>query len=640
MHWFHRLGPSVLPVLLCLQTAPTSPPASQNADANNTAAITGSVVDGAIGTPIAGALVYLTATPALPPVGVQTRQLTDEKGRFAFVNLPGNTTYTIATSKFGFLDGGYGRDSDPTDALRTLTLKAGEWVSNVRATIWRPGSVSGVIRDESGEPVVGVFVRALVKLRIQGRDDLAGGPLTLTNDRGEYRLSGLGPGRYLIQVPSVRATVPSSTKFAVSPGRATDEVMDIDDSTRLVIGRYPLPPPPAGGRAMTYPVVFHPSSTTAAQAGVIDLKFADDRANIDLTLVPVPSVRISGVVEGPVEALKSLTLRLLPIGLENLGLGAEAATALVEGDGRFTFPHVPAGSYTIDAPVRINELTTSPGNFFSPAAQFPVPPPAQGYGRSSGGVDLIPGISYSSTTFRGSPAEYSGRATVTAGSSDVTGVVVRLRPHVTVSGQIVLEPDPTKEVKPPARVPVRLDPASGESRLGTPQSQIQQSAPADQFRIAGVPPGEFWVRPFATGAWIMKSAVWRGRNLALMPLDTASADEFSGVVVTMTNAVPELTGAVHGTDDDKTAVVVIFPVEQAQWRNTGLWPARMKTAPVTSHNTYRIASVPAGDYYVAAIGRADRQRWRELEYLTGLARVASRVTLSWGGKVSLDLTLR
>jgi hypothetical protein len=103
---------------------------------------------------------------------------------------------------------------------------------------------------------------------------------------------------------------------------------------------------------MAYPVVFHPGTSALAQATAVELGYGDDRSSIDLVLTPVPSVRVSGVVDGPQEALAALTVRLLPVGLENLGLGAEAATALVAADGHV--PNVPAGD-TLDAPVTVSE---------------------------------------------------------------------------------------------------------------------------------------------------------------------------------------------------------------------------------------------------------------------------------------------
>jgi hypothetical protein len=51
-----------------------------------------------------------------------------------------------------------------------------------------------------------------------------------------------------------------------------------------------------------------------------------------------------------------------------------------------------------------------------------------------------------------------------------------------------------------------------------------------------------------------------------------------------------------------------------------------------------VTSAPAGDYLAAAIDRAHEGSWQTLDFLTRLERVATRVTLAWGSKTSLDLT--
>lgn len=607
-------------------------------------AITGTVVDGVSGDAVSGALVYLQPTDAgrSAPIA-QTRQVTDPRGRFAFTEIPGEGTYTVAVSKFGYLDGGYGRDHSPADPLRIVFLRKDDWVSGLRVAIWRPGAISGVVRDEAGDPVVGVFVRVLSRFRIQGRDDMVAGPLTVTNDRGEYRVAGLAPGRYAVQVPSVQASVPFSTRITFSPGNAAEGVVDVDDSQRLVIGRYPLPPPPQNGRPMSYPIVFHPSASTLAVATLIDLKYGDDRTGIDLTLTPAPAVRVSGLVEGPPDALKSLTLRLLPAGLENAGLGSEVATALVSGDGRFTFINVPAGTYTLDAPVKVTELSSANPNLggsMTRGFRFPMPPPTQGSGTSWSTFDLVPGLQVVDTSFRTGAAEYSGRMSVTVGASDVTNVVLRLRAHQTFSGKVVVEADPTKPTQqPPARFPLRLDPAAGDVSLGMPQSSFQD-APGT-FSIPGVKPGQYFLRMSVYPQWQVKSITWQGRDYVNTPFDSTNDADFSNITITITNAVPELTGTVRGANEKEgdTAMVVAFPVDRAGWRNTGLNPTRMKYASVSSTGTYRFASLPAGDYLIAAIDRSLLPVWRETEFLTRLERQATRITLSWATKTSQDLTV-
>jgi hypothetical protein len=572
-------------------------------------AISGTVVDGSTGLPLAEAIVTLQNPGGAPlPAGYQTRQLTDARGRFIFLNLPDAETYQLIAGKFGYLDGGYGRDSAPTDPLRSITISGGSWAGNLRVNIWTPGAISGTVRDEAGEPLVGVLVRTLARFRIAGREELAAGPLALTDDRGEYRLSGLPPGRYVVQVPSVQMTVPSMTGITESTPNAPEGAIDLDETSRLVIGRFPLPPPAANGRPMTYPSVFHPNALTATQATVIDLKFGDDRMAVDVTLTPVPAVRVSGVVEAPPEALTNLTLRLLPAGMENLGLGAEAGTALVGSNGAFTFLNVPVGVYTLDAPLTFNQFSTSSGGGFSGStvglrggASIPPPPPRQGWSSTSTNVDSVPGLSYSSSDFRGvnggNVPALSGRMPLNVGASDMTGVILRLRPNAIMRGTVVVENDPSKPAPAqPPRFSVLLDPASGQPALGTPRAFLRQAGSSD-FEITGVQPAEYHLRIQGPGGWQIKSVLWKGRDYLTTPFDAAATDDFSGVVVTVTNAVPTLSGSVHARDGSTpdTGLVVVFPVQPQLRTNTGLWSTRM-TSTVINSGRFRLTWLPAGDY--------------------------------------------
>ena len=91
-----------------------------------------------------------------------------------------------------------------------------------------------------------------------------------------------------------------------------------------------------------------------------------------------------------------------------------------------------------------------------------------------------------------------------------------------------------------------------------------------------------------------------------------------------------LSGDVRGTDGapPDAALVVAFPSNRAWWKDAGLWPTRLKSTAIASTGTYRLATLPAGDYLVAAIARAHATRWRDPEFLAQLERSAARITLA------------
>jgi hypothetical protein len=549
----------------------------------------------------------------------------------------------VAVTKIGFLPGGYGRDTTPTDPLRPIPLANGEWISNLNVPIWKPGSIAGVVRDESGEPVVGVIVRVLQNVKMAGREDFVPGPALRTDDRGAYRLSGLAPGRYVVQVPSVQAAVPTGMTLAPPEiglrGPGTPEVldmMDVDDTARLVIGRFPLPPPPQNGRLLAYPPAFHHAASTVGDATIIALKYGDERTGVDVTLTPVTSVRVAGTVDGPSTALQGLTLRLLPAGLENAGFGAEVATALVAADGRFAFMNVPPGRYTIDAAVNVVELSaTEPG--IGPRRPIQGPPTTPIHGATmSGIIDVIPGLRATTYLHRfqnGPP--YSARVPLTVGNADTTGVTVRLIAQATLSGSYVIEADPAHpEVAAPARLTFGLDPASGDAALGGSARPIRGGGPG-VIGVSGIVPGRYWLRVQEPG-WIIKSVVFNGDDYTNRPLDIDAP--ITGVAVIATNAAPAVAGVVRdGPLKAAETMVIVFPVEPAQWRNTGWWPSRVKSATLTITNSFTLPALPAGDYLVAAINRSFIENWRDPEFLARVAPLATPLSLAWGATSAIEL---
>ena len=125
--------------------------------------------------------------------------VTDSHGRFAFINVAASAGWAINASHAGYLTGGFSAGDVPGTSLQPIPLAEGQRITDVRVPLWRPGAIGGVLRDERGEPVVGVQVAAIGVLRFAGRDRLAGGPVTLTDDRGAYRLANLPPGRYQLR---------------------------------------------------------------------------------------------------------------------------------------------------------------------------------------------------------------------------------------------------------------------------------------------------------------------------------------------------------------------------------------------------------------------------------------------------------
>jgi hypothetical protein len=199
-----------------------------------------------------------------------------------------------------------------------------------------------------------------------------------------------------------------------------------------------------------------PGDDSHRASQTIDLKFGEARRS-HIPLQPVLAWKIAGRVDSPPEAVRPV-LRLLPEGLEDLGHGAEAATATVGTDGRFVFLNVPAGTYTIDAPRTVSELKSGEFQMLT-ALRFPSPMGRPAGGSESQTLDVAsPGTSYERMSFRSTTPNYLGRASVVVAGHDEDNVIVPLRRGGMMTGHITVDADPNQTT--PGLDPAALSSAS------------------------------------------------------------------------------------------------------------------------------------------------------------------------------------
>jgi hypothetical protein len=574
--------------------------------------------------------------------------VTTPKGRFAFLDLPAADTYFITSTKPGLLDGGYER-LDPRGPSAPISLKDGEWLSDVRVTMARPGSISGTVVDERGEPIVGAHVRVLPQVLIAGRPQWLAGTVARTDDRGAYRIAGLGPGSYVVSVPSVQATMPASATVrppGASAGtsmadltasseaaRAEKLLVDAGGGRRMVVGRYTVPPPPAAdGQRTAYPMAFHPNSGTPAGAAPVELRTGEERSGIDFQLQPVRTARVSGTLQGPPDAISNQLLRLIPTGLEELGQGSEAATTVTTADGSFTFLDVPAGSYVLDARHSLVEFTYSSFESASTAVPAPVPFPARS-AASSGVRAAPPGVEYSALQDWVDVA-YWGQVRVEVGGANVDGVVLPLRRPAKLTGQFAWAagalPSSSNIPRP------WLEPADGRRSLGVLSSSSFGNTPG--FAIDGLMAGEYFLR--VRGATV-ESIAWNGSDYTDRPFDGGPGRDITGVVVTLGNASSSISGIVRDGNATLTAgaAVIAFPLEREGWSNYGLNPPRLTSVLTTSDGRYRVDGLPPGEYHLLAVPAAQERAWLDPLFLAAQSVRAARVRIERSDSTVANLSL-
>ena len=272
-------------------------------------AISGRVLAADGKTPLRRAIVRLSA-PTLP------RRLTvrsDPQGRFSFAPLPAGR-FTLTAAKAGFLTLEYGQRR-PFEPGRRIELAPNQKLERVDVILQPSGSISGTIIDDTGEPVAQMWVFAGRYTFRSGRRALVrAGANEVTNDVGEFRISGLAPGDYYVMV------------------RQRDTRMN-DLSTE-----------PLGYAAMWYPGV---PSVEAAQP--IRVALGQQVTGIPFNLVATPTATLSGrVVDETGQPMPKARVTVIngagPLATNDVSGGTTA-----DESGAFRILSVRQGMYSLSA---------------------------------------------------------------------------------------------------------------------------------------------------------------------------------------------------------------------------------------------------------------------------------------------------
>ncbi len=602
---------------------------------DGTGVILGRVVEAASGRPVGGATVS---------VGGSGRVLTDGEGQFVFFRVP-RGIFSITATKPGYVDGAHGR-LRPLGSSTPVEMAEGERLGDIVIPIWKVAVITGAVVDEAGEPIVGIEVRAYRRTLTGGRRRLTSQTGATTDDRGVYRLPNLVPGEYIVGVESTTVAVPTDVADLYRSGITTGDpgrqaivrelsaIRGFPNGVRvgnlITSGGFnrtlSLPPVGPDGRVFAYPTTFYPAAGAALQATVITLASGDERSGVDIQMKPVPTIRVSGVVSGPEGPTPHAALRLIPAASEPMMTELEVANTMSDSSGAFTFIGVTPGQYTL----KVMKQPPLP-----PSANTPSTIIQTGSGTVSmsfgAEANAPPALPVGNTLWTSIP--------VSVGASDIQDLAVPIRTGVRVTGRVEFE-GTSAPPKPDAvqRIQVSVEPLS-PGELRSVFSLMRGRVEADgRFATASLPGGQYFIR--AGGApqgWSFKSATHEGRDLADVPLD-ATAD-LSGVVITFTDRPSELTGTVLGAGgaNDPGAIVLLFPADAAAWTELRVNSRRLRAARPQQNGTYRITSLPSGDYHAIAVPDEISSDWQDQKVLESLSRGATLVRIEDGQKKTLSL---
>jgi hypothetical protein len=193
-----------------------------------TASISGVVTAAEDGRPLGGVDIKITGSG----IAREARgAFTDADGRYEISGLPAGP-YTLVASKVGFMTLAYGQVRTE-DVGRTVQVASTEQVDHIDFALPRGAVITLKLLDGLGEPVAG-FRAVVSQPRLSGGErtlvQVISDPLMTTDDRGEIRLSGLGPGDYFVSAVSGPAISPASVPLSMRayqgptfyPGVASD----------------------------------------------------------------------------------------------------------------------------------------------------------------------------------------------------------------------------------------------------------------------------------------------------------------------------------------------------------------------------------------------------------------------------------
>ena len=286
---------------------------AQAPDAQKTARIEGIVVR-VTGGPVPRTTVTLigptTLQAGIPVPGTSYNATADDTGKFVIENIAPGPTYRLTAQRIGFVNNAQGLP---------LALESGTSLKGLSISMTPQGVVSGRIINAAGDPVLSATVSLMRRSYQQGVRALTVASNGLTNDKGEYRVANLPPGRY----------------YLVASPRRVDQVTGS------------VPP------GVSIPVnTYFPNGTDLQSAAPLDIAVGQELQGIELRLLEGKTFVVQGkVVDGAGTPLAGLNLLAIPntSGQPTGGLTNQTTS---RADGSFELRSVSPGSYVLQAASR------------------------------------------------------------------------------------------------------------------------------------------------------------------------------------------------------------------------------------------------------------------------------------------------
>ncbi|MBK6799517.1 MAG: carboxypeptidase regulatory-like domain-containing protein [Acidobacteria bacterium] len=317
-------------LLFCIVAALSIPVQAQS-PAQSYGTISGKVMsdDG----PVPFAAVTVSATGARDRNNGMRNLTSDAEGNFKAEGLRA-AAYIVTASSPGYV--AESASLLPSEGLANQTDPPAPTYYRIGDTatirLIKGGVITGRVLNQMGDPMIGIRVTAQLVINVQPQRTFAGAGSgeTQTDDRGVYRIYGLGAGNYLV---SANPTSGPGGQFASQFG-----------------AQFPgRPLNPYAGNAPVY----HPSGSRGMASEVM-VNCGVESGGIDIQYRPIKGSSISGVVAGSDPGFTVVTLTDKPSGqVVNTAFvaprGGQARRGPADGQQGFSIQGVADGEYELSA---------------------------------------------------------------------------------------------------------------------------------------------------------------------------------------------------------------------------------------------------------------------------------------------------
>lgn len=362
-----------------------------------------------------------------------------------------------------------------------------------------------------------------------------------------------------------------------------------------------------------YAPVYFPGTADLSGAATVSVAMGEERSGISIRLEIVPLAQVDGTVfgaDGVGAANVQITLQRLDETPFMAMLRSGLRSSQTAANGQFTVRGVAPGQYRLLA----RSTRTQPA----------------------------PEVSWATADF-------------TIGGQNMGGLVLQLKPALTVTGRVAI--DATATTPPPELSNVRagfMAMDMSRDQMGMLAGMVGaggQAVRADgSFEVGGLIPGTHLATavvgpesPLSLLTWRIGAVVIDGRHVTDLPFDLKADALPKDVLITLTDKQQTLAGVIAdaGGRPLTASTVLMFATDRRYWYPQSRRVLAVRPSTDGSYEFSGLFGPSAGEYFLSVVADLEPDQQYDPAFLAALANAAPiRVTLGPGERKRQDLKVR